>query len=233
MSIIGVKSIPLERATNIAWKTVPNFWFIDRKRSWESTLRHINTTNYKAVLNLGSIDLRTDAIATVVFNRIQTIKAISSPTALRRTLGAFIPESTTSHPHWHKRGGFGGRGARFCRGNCAPGLGGDIQRHIEGTEYRIVTVGNNIVQASRKGDRRTKQNGANDFVYTWIGINSIRKSGIIPVLKEAIEEIPDGERSVLGWDVLHDGSKPWILEANTCPGVNASTAKRIIDEMRV
>jgi len=232
MTIIGVKSIPLERSTNIAWKTVPNFWFIARERGWHSVLRHINSRTYQAVLNLGAIDLDTDAIRTTVFNKVQTIKAISLPSALRRTLEEFIPEQTTTHPHWHKSGGFGGRGNYFCDGRCPAHVRGDIQRHIDGTEYRIISVGNSVVQASRKSDRRTRRNGRNEFVYSWIGIEGIRKGGFIPFIKEAIKEIPHGDTSVLGWDVLHDGDKPWIIEANTCPGVNSHTATRIIEKIK-
>jgi hypothetical protein len=233
LSIIAIKSVPLWKETNVAWKTVPDFWFIDRARDPDSVIRHINSRQYEAAINLGRTDIRTDAIGCPVYNRVGTIRAISTPRALRKTIPDFIPASNLDMPHWHKARGFGGKGKRFCRFNCTGATTNeDIQVHIEGMEYRIVTVGDVVVQAARKSERRPSNDGRNTFTYTWIGVDGIRKDGFIPFLKEAITEIPDGDKSVLGWDVLHDGTRPWIIETNTSPGVNAFTAARIVGAIR-
>lgn len=235
MSILGIKSIPLERSTNISWKTVPGFYFAHRKRSSRSLERHVASRHYQAIINLGRVDCDfSDAIGTV-FNKPTTIVAISTPKALRKTLRQFIPEHNDTVPHWHKSGGYGGHGKTFCPGLCDLGARtpvGDIQRHIDGTEYRIVTVGSSVVQASLKGRRRTKPNGRNDFEYTWTGLKGVQKNGIIPLLKKAIGEIPGGNLSVFGWDIIVSKDGPLIIEGNTSPGVNSATAARIVRKVR-
>ncbi len=234
MAILAIKSIPLMRGTNEAWKTIPGLFFADRKRNARSIERHIGLRNYDAVLNLGRVDVDFRGCRGVVFNDPITVKAISTPKALRRTLNDYIPEYSHTGRHWHKSGGFGGVGTAYFEREspqCA-GDTGDAQSHVDGTEYRIVTVGDRIVQASRKGERRTLLNGRNDFAYTWIGVDGIRKDGFIPLLKEAVGAIPGGLRSVLGWDVLRSGDVPTIIEINTCPGVNSATAGRIISGIR-
>ena len=88
------------------------------------------------------------------------------------------------------------------------------------------------MQASLKGERRTKRNGRNDFEYTWIGVEGVKKNGIIPLLKEAIREIPGGGLSVFGWDVIVGEAGPLIIECNTSPGVNDATAARIVNKVK-
>lgn len=233
MSILGIKSVMLEKETNRAWKTVPGFYFVDRKRSAGSIVRHTKVHQYEAILNLGRIDLDFGVSVTPLFNAPETVRAVSSPGRLRGTLGdAFLPGESTAVPHWHKSVGFGGAGKRYCGGTCMVDNMANIQEHIDGNEYRIVTVGDKVVQASRKDAVRKKANGRNDFDYTWIGVDGIRQGGFIPLLKEAVERVPGGVRSVFGWDVIHDGERPWIIECNTSPGVNEATAGRIVRAVR-
>ena len=236
MAVLGVKSVPLMRETNIAWKTVPGFWFVARERSPDSIVQHINAKDYEAVINLGRVDLPCGAIRSPVFNRAETIRAISTPRALRRTLGdgGFLPDSIHDGIHWHKYRGFGGVG-KVRLSSRQEGCGrfdGESQRHVGGDEYRIISVGDRIVQASKKGAVRKKGNGRNDFEYAWVGVDGIRKGGFIPLLKEAVVCMPAWERTVIGWDVIHDGERPWIIEANTSPGVNDATARRIVDAVK-
>jgi len=222
------------KGTNNAWKTVPGLYFADRKRDSRSIERHISARNYDAVINLGRVDIDFRNCLGRVFNDHSTIRAFSTQRALRRTLDDFIPEYTHIGRHWHKSRGYGGVGKSFhveTEAVCV-GYDGDAQRDIVGAEYRIVTVGDRIVQASRKGERRTLPNGRNDFGYTWIGVEGIRNDGFIPFLKEAVGTVPGGVWSVLGWDVLHDGDVPTIIEVNTCPGVNSATAGRIVSAVK-
>ncbi len=223
----------LERSTNVAWKTVPGFYFIDRKRSAASVRDHVSSRKYDAVINMGRLDVDFSRSIGTLFNSTDTIRAVSSPRALRRTLADFLPHERDDVAHWHKTGGFGGSGALFHPNACNGGYKGDTQEHLTGKEYRIVTVGESVVQASLKGARRTKHNGRNDFAYTWVGVQSIKKTGIIPLLKGAVGKVPGGDRSVFGWDVLlTKGDGPFVLECNTAPGVNDATAKRIITKVR-
>ncbi len=125
--------------------------------------------------------------------------------------------------------GFGGEGKRKCDTNNCSYSGGDIQRHISGDEYRVITVGDTVVQASLK--HKTEQFGIPVFDYEWIGVEGVRKNGIIPHIKEVVKRIPGGEQSVLGFDIIHDGSRPWTIEINTSPGVNEYTARRIVNAL--
>lgn len=231
MSILGIKSVPLMKETNRAWKTVPSFYFVDRKRSPEAINRHIQKRNYEAILNLGRVDLLDLGVDNNLYNHPDTVRAISTQRALRRTLDvSAFPVYGGQGPHWHKNRGFGGEGTSYCTERCEPDE--TTQRHVVGHEYRIVTVGDKVVQASRKGERRLKTNGRNEFDYEWIGVEGVKQGGFIPLLKESIESIPGGGRSVIGWDVIHNGETPFILEANTSPGVNEATAGRIISAIR-
>jgi len=36
---------------------------------------------------------------------------------------------------------------------------------------------------------------------------------------------------MFGWDVIVDSNRPYVIEINTSPGVNSSTAKRIIQQI--
>jgi hypothetical protein len=231
MAILGIKSVPLMRSTNVAWKTVPDFYFLARERSARSARAHVNTRSYDAIINLGRLDVELGESISPVFNDLDTIRAVSTPAALRRTMGDFLPPQTPAN--WIKGPGFGGTGTEFEPGwgfrEYEPlGPGEDTQAHIEGTEYRVITVGESVVQASRKGERTVGANGRNQFAYEWVGIQGIRKSGIIPLLKEAIKLVPGGERSVLGWDIILAADKPYVIECNTSPGVNDATAARIV-----
>ena len=232
MNVLGIKSVPLERSTNVSWKTVPGFYFADRKRSSGSIERHVADRRYQAVINLGRVDCDFAGAVSPIFNSPATIRSISTPRAIRGTLNDFLPAYTQGQPHWHKRPGFGGIGKRLCRDDCVVGADGDIQDHIEGTEYRVVTVGNRVVQASRKGERRTRANGRNEFDYAWVGVEGIRQTGIIPILKEAIDIVPGGALSVFGWDIILSEDGPFIIECNTSPGVNDATAARIVKTVR-
>lgn len=239
MSILGVKSIPLMKETNQAWKTVPGMFFAAREREAESIVDHIRSRNYEAVINLGRTDLRLEGVQTPIYNPPELVKAVSTPMALRRTLAVgdeevrnLLPRNDRTVAHWHKgTGGFGGIGKRYCPGPCGD-QGGEVQAHVRGPEFRVVSVGEAVVQASLKGERRTKENGRNDFEYEWVGVQGIRQDGIIPLVKEAVARIPNGDRALIGWDIIVSDDGPVILEANTSPGVNEATAARIVDEIR-
>src|SRR5690606_15520979 len=157
-----------------------------------------------------------------------TVRAVGHRT-LRATLdGEGMPPHECDGPHWHKHGGFGGAGTTFHEremDGCRQ-ADGEIQKHIEGDEYRVITVGDKVVQASRKVNVEWI-NGRHHFDYEWCGVEGVRRNGIIPLLHESVDKIPGGEMSVLGWDIIV-GERPYIIECNTSPGVNEPTARRIV-----
>ncbi len=232
MAILGIKSIPLEKETNRAWKTVPGMYFASRRRDKASLEAHIAQRPYELVLNLGRRDIDFDLAISPVANRRDLVRSISRPLALRELIDDYLPERSVEGAHWHKAAGFAGRGKRRCTGECGGliDVGEDIQREIIGQEFRILTVGEKVVQASEKRER-VFRGGRNEFTYEWVGVQGVSRGGIIPVLKEVTRLLPD-PLAVVGWDIIHDGARPYILEGNTSPGVNEATAARIISALR-
>lgn len=229
-SIVVLRSVPLHVDTRKAW-TVNGCYVAPRKRFAGGRLVLPKTVSrvVGTVLNLGCrYDFSDTGLP--VFNSLDSVRAISRPADLRATLNDFLPERTVDKPHWHKVHGFGGVGKRFCVFQCSED-GDDIQEHVDGIEYRIVTVGDRVVQASRKSNLRWT-NGKHDFDWQWVGVEGVSKKGFIPMLKEAIPRVPDWERMVVGWDIIHDGVRPFIIEANFSFGVNVDTARRVIDMIR-
>lgn len=163
-----------------------------------------------------------------VLNPLEVIESVSRPKDLRNTLGRFLPERPEEgEPYWLKGHGWGGENKtrldnfrhEHNREYEQP-MAFDVQRHIEGTEYRVNTVGDTIIQA------HTKEGHEN---WEWCGLEGIRKNGIIPMVKEAVASVPYGDRSFIGWDIIHDGTRPYILEANTSPGIGMATAQRVVN----
>jgi hypothetical protein len=178
----------------------------------------------KAVLNLGNLDMKFNSIPVPVFNPPELIRRISAPPALRNSLGEFLPPEGIRGPHWHKRGGFRGSGTEFHEGTqgICPIMPGDTQKHIEGDEFRVITVGEQVVQASKKSGTPPH------FEFEWVGVQGVSQNGIIPLLHAATAALEGSSRAIIGWDVKVGSDKPYILEANTSPGVNDATANRIV-----
>ncbi len=223
-----LRSIPLGRITRNAWRN--NGTHIvrrsaDNDRDVRAIVRRVDA---KFIINSGSLSHDWSGYPVPVFNHRDSIRAISHPLALRRTLNDYIPAHSNNGRHWHKRGGYGGMGTIYHQHtteSCSH-LNGDVQQHISGTEYRVLTVGDTIVQASLK----ERANVNLPFSWKWVGIDGIRSLGIIPLLKSAITDIPNWEFTVFGWDIMVD-DRPYILEINTSPGVNDASARRIIQQI--
>ena len=237
--ILLLRSIPLVRATRNAWRS-SDVTIIRRRDSkrWDIAVL-VNYLGGQAIVNLGNLDHEFNSLDIPVFNCPDSIRAISTPAALRRTLGDnYIPQYTIKDPHWHKRKGWGGDGKIFHEkelGKCAV-MGGDAQKHIEGTEYRIVTVGDVIVQASRKEKKNAgyTNNNSISFDWYWCGIDGIRNNGIIPHVKDAIKNIPNWPYTMFGWDIIvsNNNNRVYAIEINTSPGVNEHTAQRIVNQIK-
>lgn len=230
-SFLLVRSIPLSKETRDAWRD-NNIRIVARsKLNHRDISADIQRLRGRAILNMGNLDIDFSRISVPVFNSPKLIRAVSLSTNLRRTLKDtnLLPGQSHKVPHWHKRGGSHGQGKVFHEkllGECAV-MGGETQEHVEGTEYRVNTVGDMVVQAHVKNplDR------VGSFEWEWCGVDAIRKNGIIPLLKDAVDKVPDSEYSVLGWDVIVGPDRPYIIECNTSPGVNGPTAERIVNQI--
>lgn len=228
--VLALRSVPLSKETRDAWH-VSGVRFVRRTRTPGQIARIVEGNGYEAILNLGTVGNMGYISDSPVWNPDSVVRAVSKTHRLRQTLdGEGMPPLDDSGPHWHKSGGWGGSGVHYCSKPC--GIGGEeVQKHIEGTEYRVITVGDAIVQAMVKEDLEWK-NGRHSFTWTWVGVKGVSKNGIIPLLKAAVDAIPNGDRAMLGWDVIAN-TKPYILECNTSPGVNAATARRILQHMEL
>lgn len=232
MKILAVRSVPLSKETRDAWNRV-GVRFARRNHDSEQDIeRIVETYAYDAVLNLGGF---VNDCSVPVWNAVSTVSKLNHRD-LRSTISGFgmPPQHTKDTPHWHKTNawGWGGEGVRYCEELCPVNVDHEIQAHINGTEYRVITVGNLIVQAFRKDDLEWDSEGRHHFNWKWVGVNGISNSGIIPLLKEAVGLVPNGARTVLGWDIIL-ADRPWIIECNTSMGVNQATAQRIVKAMEV
>ena len=227
---LATRSVPLGKETRDAWSSA-GITFVKRRNHGDQHIRRITERiRFRGLINLGSLDLDFTGLSIPVFNLPASIRAVSSPGSLRGTLGNdFVPPVDVVGPHWHKQGGWGGKGVEYCSTQHCGKIGTN-QKHIEGTEYRIITVGNAVVQAAKK-EKVDWANGRHHFKYVWVGLAGVAKRGFLPHIKAAAERIPNVEQTVLGWDIIHDGDRVWTIEINTSPGVNDHTAGRIVQQI--
>jgi hypothetical protein len=223
---LGVRSIPLSQETRTAWSSA-NVKFAKRNYSEKQLNALALKLDVEAVVNLGNLNYDFTELTMPVFNMPISVRHVSHPAALRRNMNAFIPPMSLNGPHWHKSGGFGGRGKEFHEKAC-DSVWGIVQKHVDGVEFRVITVGEFIVQAHRK----EVLPGVGNFVWHWTGVEGVGKNGIIPHVKEAISFVPNHVRTVFGWDIIVDKDRPYTIEINTSPGVNELTAARIVRAIR-
>ena len=231
MTFLLIRSIPISIQTKSAWKNAG----VDVVPRSVTNLND-RYDNISAIINMGNLEIDLSEINTLIFNKHDTIRAISTPKALRNVFGEcdppIIPIATYDGPHWHKGKGCGGANKMFHEDTCKDEhiIASDLQQHIKGTEYRVLTVGDIIVQATQKN----RINGIGNFDWNWIGVHGIRNSGIISHIKQAITLIPAWTFSILGWDIIYDNSNNniYTIEINTAPGVNKHSAQRIVNQIR-
>ena len=228
MKALIIRSIPLTTDTISVWHTQETKFL---RRTRDAFVSDKIGRWFDVIINLGNVDLSSNHA--YIINHPDTIKAASAPKALRNSLNDFLPLENNNGPHWHKGKGFAGDDKIYHENACSviyPSK--DVQAHINGQEYRILTCGNKIIQAAKKDNRFSYGYGVpSDFKYEWIGVEGVRKGGFIPLLRGAVELLPGGEDSFIGWDIIHDGEKPYIIEANFSPGVNEHTVKRLFNAL--
>lgn len=223
MKLLLIRSIPISAETKEAWKA-NGALFMRRTRQLETVAK----LPFDVILNLGdsSFDLMDD-LTMKWWNLGKNIRMFRSPIAMRENFGDLIPPrpELEETEWWHKTSGRGGSGNTFSDGtvfgDIKSNLAGDFQTHINGAEYRVVTVGKAIVQQHRReGTDRNRS-------YEWLPAENLPR-GVRPLVKKAVKRIPGN--NVIAWDVIVNEA-PYILEGNASPGVNTATAFRIITEI--
>lgn len=187
---------------------------------------------YDAVLNLGRLGLDDSHGMVPMFNDTATVSMLHSPGSVRRSpLSGMLPPQPVvdgdgnMRDVWLKEKGFHDRGKTHRDAVNVATLShllrdpdSDIQQHVDGQEYRVLSVGDRIVQASTSGGERN---------YQWVGVKGLPRVLLLAV-RYAASLLPS-LWTVVGWDfIVTSESEVFLLEGNTCPGVNAATAGRIV-----
>jgi hypothetical protein len=222
-----IRSIGLSERTMLAWKQ-HNAYFPKRERSFMSMLtlhRDSDPSKESPIINLGNTGFNVDTgeWSDITFNLGSNIQPLVRPGDARRLLDGLLPprpslEST--EPYWVKAPGMGGRGKRLSVGvPVRIPEAWDLQVHIDGQEYRVYTVDDKVVQVFA----RYGENG--DRTYEWVGVKAAPQA-IKDLAREGARRLSG--RNIVGWDLILDDDRPYILEGNTSPGVNERTVDRIL-----
>ena len=223
--LLLIRSVPLSLETRHAWQTV-GAWFTRRNRQPNTIL----DLDFGLILNLGNslFDNDDDDDEGRVWNLARNVSMLRNPAETREALGAYLPPLPTTEgtAFWAKGPGRGGRNKIKYDAPWAGtpvDEGWDLQEHIDGQEYRIITVGDRVVQQhQRLGDDTERE-------YHWLPKDDL-PNGLRPLVKNATKDIPGF--NVIAWDtIMSTDHKPFILEGNTSPGVNQATAQRILTDM--
>ncbi len=226
MKVFAVRSVALSAETADAWKA-GGVVLARRGRTPEGQMDAAIANGHQAVLNLGNSAFN-PAETLPVWNYGRDIRPLITPGATRDLLGDFMPpqpEANFPRQAWVKAPGAHGRG-KFLETIDSPLVlpkSWDWCEHIDGQEYRLITVGHKLVQDfMRFGDNGNRS-------YEWIRMREV-DADLKQMVREAATRVPGN--NVIAWDTIldHDGT-PYIFEGNTCPGVNADTVRRIVDEM--
>ena len=223
-----VRSIPLALTTRDAWKE--NGAMFAKRTSDDRRIAMLAEGG--TIINLGSSTF--SLTGSNVWNERAVIEPLLTPAMSRTLLGSLLPSNRYEGPnyYWLKGAGRGGANKTkvFIRNSQehaelwsrAGWTEGDVQLHIDGDEYRVITVGEKVVQVMK----RTGGHMASDRVYTWVGVQGC-DSIVKAAARKAAMKLANSN-TIIGWDVIDDG-RAYILEGNSCPGVNVATAGRILN----
>ena len=222
-----VRSIPLSRVTRDAWKAAGAMFA--RRDSTPERIRMLGES--RTIINLGGSNMNIEGM----WNNAPDIAPLLTPMASRAKLDNLMPTNRWygMGSYWLKGQGRGGankekvllvhRGEHNDLLERAAWMNGDVQYHIEGNEYRVITVGTKVVQGMTRVD-----NADGERAYVWTGVNGL-PSTVKEIARKAAM-LMNHERLIVGWDVIEQSmDRAYILEGNSCPGVNEATANRILD----
>lgn len=223
-----VRSIPLSASTRNAWKAA-GATFARRDRRTDSIVSLAEDIGGVPIINLGASWFSAEG----AWNPGEVTKWLLTPESTRRMFNDFLPTGRWVGPdyYWFKGPGRAGNNKKKHYvsnleeynelASHANWIQGDVQLHVDGQEFRVITVNDKVVQ----GMARYGQNG--ERRYEWVGVG-----GLPTELKESCRRASRvlGSRTIVGWDgIVHDSGQSFILEGNACPGVNEATAGRILD----
>lgn len=223
-SFIVISALPLSDQTKRAWKEAGAV-ILRRGSTDERVLGFLR--DYPFIINLGKTMFQPTEQVENIWNYGPDIEPLVWPGSTRELFGDLMPPRPTEFPAdvWIKTPGRAGRGKFHKQVDHELHLPRqwDWQEHLEGEEYRIITVGRRIVQDFR----RFGQNG--DRSYEWLAMRDVPS-----VLKDLVREAASrvAQQTVVAWDtMLTTTGQPYLFEGNTCPGMSTATAERIVREI--
>jgi len=228
MSFIAIRSLPLGSKSKEAWREAGAV-YLKRGSSEERILNIAERVEAEFILNLGRTSFRPMMELTniPIWNFGTDIYSLLWPGHTREILGDLMPLRPTIFPAlvWVKAPGYGGRG-KYMEEIASPLVlphQWDWQEHVEGQEWRLITVGQRVVQDMK----RFGENG--ERTYEWVPMADT-PSAIKDLAREAASRMEGN--NVIAWDmILTNGGRALLFEGNTCPGVNTATAARIHTEI--
>jgi hypothetical protein len=231
MTFVIDQSIALSTETRESWRHAGGI-FAARHRNPNEVMELAFERNADFILNLGVSTHSWDDPEIPVWNQGHDISGLIYPDTTRQMFGDLLPPKPdeTTISFWLK--GPGSSGQNKTKREVTLELpvptplpnGWDTQLHIDGVEFRAITVNNKIVQGmARYGGNEERQ-------YAWVGV-----AGLPQEVKDVVHTAARAMagNNVLAWDTILDNqNKAWLLEGNSCPGVNLYTAMRVIEQVR-
>lgn len=225
MSIIAIRSMQLTAKTTEAWKSA-GVAFARRGRTTQELLD--KGREWGTLLNLGMTNFRPESFEGVdLWNHGKDIQPLLWPGSSRELFFDLMPPRPTTFPSdvWIKTPGSAGRGKfrKQVEQRLTLPHQWDWQAHIDGQEYRLVTVHHKVVQCLL----RHGTNG--DRTYEWIRMREVPMY-LKDMVRDAASRL-DGQ-NVVAWDIIDTGERGYLFEGNSCPGVSPETAARIVKQMK-
>lgn len=225
MSFIAVRSLPLSAESKEAWREVGGI-YPAHERTTQEIISLAMRREAQFILNLGKSSFNPNTETIPVINMGEDIYPLLWPGMTRELLGDLMPPQPTEFPCdvWIKAPGRAGRGKfrKQVYGDLKLPRLWDWQRHIEGQEFRIITVGGHIVQQFK----RFGPNGAR--TYEWLAQSEL-STGAKQAVKLAAARLHG--MNVIAWDLIQGEDRVGIFEGNSCPGMSVNTASRIVAEI--
>jgi hypothetical protein len=241
MAYILLRSIPLSADTLAAWRsqevlTIPGHPDLNEVEQWVRYREDVQCIHGMINLGVSQFDpVETDEERGYAFwwNRGAAIRMTRRPSDLRIHMGDLLPPMPSAFPAdaWVKGPGHKGQGKSRHLLSGLPVFmprGADIQLHVEGQEYRVLTVNHRVVQSfERSGDNSARE-------YSWRGVTNTPRI-VKQAAREASKRIPG--YNMYAWDIILGTTqedpepKAYVLEGNSSPGVNSHSTKRILDMM--
>ncbi len=229
MSFLVIQSVPLGRDTRRALSRVGGETLAHNADDLDQQIQNMQRIPWEFILNMGNTQVTLTEAAAPIVNLAIDINKTRTPGALRKNFDEFLPpypKDQAEYPLdcWIKAPGRGGRG-KYHKAVDYPLVlpdEWDCQQHVEGTEYRVITVGRRAVQGFiREGTN-------NNRTYSWTGLANTPDE-VLTLARQAAKELP--HNSLRAWDLIQAPDRTYILESNSSPGMNDATAERVRDEI--